>query len=133
MRAFTGREPRTSAGSQAFSTLHNAVSMGTGATAALSGRAVPTYGYFVGGATVSFVRNSVAQVKVHDVLDFLDYARGNAAEWVGVWVDDNDGRVYFDVSEWVADLGEAMSLAGQRGEKAVYGLAGDGVVYLPTS
>lgn len=47
--------------------------------------------------------------------------------YVGVWVE--DGKVYFDASDWFETLEDAMTAAQQRGELAVYGVAENGSLY----
>lgn len=40
--------------------------------------------------------------------------------FIGGWDDEQDGLVYFDVSELVASREEALALGKERGEKAIY-------------
>jgi hypothetical protein len=49
---------------------------------------------------------------------------------VGTWVE--DGKVYLDISQVVPDMDDALKLAAQRGEKAIYSFAsGDSIYVVP--
>lgn len=100
--------------------LHLEAKAGEGGTVAKDGEALPTSGYFVGGKHPSLIFKS-----------FQDVDRGELAWWVGthsaafygVWVDSADGRVYFDTVSWIVNLSDAMYLAEQRNEIAIWDIA----------
>lgn len=128
MHSYTGQEPRVSNGSRVFSTLRDAVSRGEGATANLiNPDRVETRGYYVAGTAASFTV-PLKRVKTNDYLDFIDYARSHAAEWVGAWI--HGYRVWFDVVDHVPDLEGALDLARERGEIAIYDIERGEEVYV---
>lgn len=85
----------------------------------------PADGYMVGGIvptlTIPVVgADTLAQcvfdfvVSHHDTL----HAGPDAPRVVGTWK--HEGRIYVDVSEWVADRVRAVGLAHERGELAIW-------------
>lgn len=90
------------------------ITSSTDGTIGVQGQELPTRGYYVGGVTASLVNPST----------FMEVARWVAvavqrADYLGVWTDE-DGTVYVDASELAYGVNNALALAEERGELAVW-------------
>ncbi|WP_029090044.1 hypothetical protein [Brevibacterium album] len=96
-----------------------------GATALLPG--APEGGYVVGGLVPSIVlaepdqwlpdvQDAVARI----LSDLIVTETVAAAQAVGVWRDSDTGLVYVDASSIIADREDALAVARERGELAVW-------------
>lgn len=84
-------------------------------------RAVQTTGYWVGGAVPTVTLPVSADC---DAFEAAVKEIGDAVEWsgyIGTWTDAD--IIYVDSAEWVADHTEAMKLASERGELAIWDIA----------
>jgi len=87
----------------------------TGGTYSVDGHALPEHGFYVGGVVPSLINPTKAQLT-----EFIELA---GADYVGFWVDDNDGEVYVDAVDWTPSKAAADRLADVRGEIAYWDIA----------
>ena len=81
---------------------------------------LPTHGYFVGGLFPSLVFSGVGEI---DRGELAWWIGSNDAEFYGVWVDSETGRIYFDgVSHYYTERASRDIGAG-RGEIAIWDIA----------
>ena len=71
------------------------------------------------------------------ILDVVDYVRENANylyllphAFVGGWMDAETGKYYLDISENVQDKEQALQLAAERKQLAIYDVANGVSIYL---
>lgn len=91
------------------------------------------YGYWVGGR-VATIRTSPEEMQALSFVPKLDRWVREARRamrltgWkpvgIGWWLD-AEGVMHLDVSTWVGDLDAALALGRQRGEQAIWDIAGD--------
>jgi hypothetical protein len=94
-------------------------------------------GYGVGGAVagspvVMFRPKSVTRMAEH-LADFAHQYREKLGDeypmrYIGTWC--HEGRVYLDVSDILFDRDEALGLARERGEKAIFEYATGRTIYV---
>jgi hypothetical protein len=87
----------------------------TGGTYAVDGSAVPTDGYFVGGAVPSLINPTREQM-----IDFVETA---GADYVGFWEDSETLALYVDAVDWTPSEAFARRLSILRGEIAFWDVA----------
>lgn len=91
------------------------------------GPASQTTGYYVGGAdnveAITFPVDSPA-----DWHAAVDKVRGAGSAYVGVWED--GGLYYVDATERIEDERMALTVARQRGEIAIWDIAGETSIYI---
>lgn len=114
----------------------DAVIDGDGATAHLHRENwLSTGGYMVGGAVseitvpVSVFDGRIAYHGICELILSLENT-GKHADAFGVWVE--DGMVYMDASNFILDIGSALSIARSRGEISIYDRANGEVIYTAT-
>ncbi len=81
----------------------------------------PRQGFMVGGVVSERVISG--RVTVQDLRSFAWDNRdvlSRPGMFYGAWRNAETGNVHLDVSEYVGDLGEALSLASQREELAIW-------------
>lgn len=106
-----------------------------GWTLALNGEDVPTVGYVVGGdpALPERVLSGWDDVPGLATLTVVDSYMARASvlgrSYTGGWVRD-DGALVLDTPTILADRQEALSLARERGEEAIYSLADGETIYV---
>jgi len=96
--------------------------MEPGATISLFGSPAPIDGFYVGGAVESLVFPDLHAVRFGPVRELLE---GATSDYVGFWTDDDTGQVYFDLVDWYQDEEEALKVARDRNELAIWSVAGD--------
>jgi len=102
---------------------------GIGGTVADDLSALPVTGYWIGGEGSALVYDSVDAV---DRGEIGWWVGNNAhASYYGVWVDQEDGKVYFDAVTHMYNLGPAMDLGAVRGEKAIWEIHNSKEIRLP--
>jgi hypothetical protein len=80
-------------------------------------KGLPTHGYFVGGLFPSLVFDGAGEV---DRGELAWWIGNNDAEFYGVWVDTETGKIYFDgVSHFYSEL-VSVTIARARGEIAIW-------------
>jgi hypothetical protein len=84
----------------------------TGGTFAVDGSAVPTTGYFVGGAVPSLINPTREQM-----IDFIETA---GADYVGFWEDSETLALYVDAVDHTESEAFARRLSILRGEIAYW-------------
>lgn len=96
-----------------------------GATVAQDGELLkPSSGYAVALPGYELVARSVGVELVREAEAWLaGLEREGVQGELGVWRDERDGAVYFDVSELVQDREEAVRLGRERGQLAVWDFA----------
>jgi hypothetical protein len=87
----------------------------TGGTFAVDGSAVPTTGYFVGGAVPSLINPTREQM-----IDFIETA---GADYVGFWEDSETLALYVDAVDHTESEAFARRLSILRGEIAYWDVA----------
>lgn len=92
-----------------------------GATVACGPYSVPTSGYVVGDPAYG---ESWPGIPTRAEVLRWTLARADvvSGRYVGSWVDADTGRTYLDVADIVADRADALALAVQRGELAIWDL-----------
>lgn len=81
------------------------------------GRNAPDMGYWIGGKFDSLIFRDVTDIDRGEIAWFIGT---NPAAWYGVWVDQEDGRVYFDGVTHMNYEGNALALGAQRNEVAIW-------------
>ena len=99
-----------------------------GGTVARGDLKLPLTGYYIGGEGAPLVYDSVTDVDRGEIGWWLGHS---PADYVGVWVDTDDGKVYFDGVTHMYNLGPAMDLGAIRGEKAIWEIHNNKEVRLP--
>jgi hypothetical protein len=84
----------------------------TGGTFSVDGTAVPTDGYFVGGAVPSLINPTRQQI-----IDFVETA---GADYVGFWEDSETLALYIDAVDWTPSEAFARRLSELRSEIAYW-------------
>jgi len=102
------------------STLYALASRRKDGTVDAEGGPVPTDGFYVGGVVKSLVFDSVSSIDVGELGWFVGL---NSARHYGVWADQRDGQIYFDVVDHVETLADALYLGRERGEIAIWDIA----------
>lgn len=95
---------------------------GDGGTVPLNGLPLPSVGYYVGGRIESMImtRDDVDRrdaVPLQRVIDFVSRA---GTPYVGVWVDTDTDKIYFDAVEWYANEFTAAAIGRVRKEIAIW-------------
>jgi len=68
-------------------------------------------------------------IKAHDIyLDNLDAHTSYRTLGIGTWVD--EGRIYFDIVEYVENEQDAVALCVERGEKAYFDILEQKSIYI---
>ena len=78
---------------------------------------VPLLGYYVGGVRPGLVVSDVSELDRGDLAWFVGTTN---ARFFGVWKDTETGDIYFDAVTWITGLGEALYVAAERGEIAIW-------------
>lgn len=86
---------------------------------------LPTYGYWVGGRCESLVYKDVESIDRGELAWFIGT---NPSQHYGVWVNQVDKRIYFDVADHQEFRVDAEALAKLRGEIAIWGIEEDGEI-----
>lgn len=97
-------------------TLADMIATGTDGTVDVTGRSLPTDGYYVAAASpfnVSGPRDTLSPSLVRLFV-------GMAEQYVGVWTDTNTHTVYLDHVEHHHDKTQALKIARARGEIAIW-------------
>lgn len=81
---------------------------------------LPEAGFYVGGVRPSLVYKDVNHVDRSDLAWFIG---GTEARYFGVWVDSEDGQIYFDAVTHVEKLQDAVALGNEREEVAIWDIA----------
>lgn len=84
----------------------------SGGTYAVDGSAVPSDGYFVGGAVPSLINPTREQM-----IDFVETA---GADYVGFWEDSETLALYVDAVDWTPSQAYAERLSKIRSEIAYW-------------
>lgn len=94
----------------------------TGGTLSTVGEALPTTGYWVGGAhsEIVFTRDTDRDFLLYSIQHFLEESQ---ASWLGWWVNPDTGHVHLDSTTWVEGYHDAENLCRQREEIAFYDIA----------
>lgn len=87
----------------------------TGGTFSVNGTAVPSTGYFVGGAVPSLINPTREQM-----IDFIETA---GADYVGFWEDSETLALYVDAVDWTESEAFARRLSILRDEIAYWDVA----------
>lgn len=102
-----------------------------GWTASLTGRLVPTNGFMVGGITDSLVFGTDILNAEHEdvvrnmIIRWINERFNQATDpntYIGGWVDQEEGYVYIDLSDWHKYMGSALKAAVDRKELAIWDL-----------
>lgn len=96
---------------------------GEDGTARLDAGPLPTLGYWVGGRRTLVLRD-LESVMLDDVRAFV-VGQDHRSPYYGVWTDSQDGAVYLDAVDWVLDEQEAIALAVERAELAIWDIQGE--------
>lgn len=97
------------------------VSNPEGGTFDLTGRELPDWGYFVGGACPPVVvRGEFTPAYAAHVDRFAQEA---PAAFVGWWTDEETGWLYVDATDWYASEHVAATQARKRGEIAFWDIS----------
>lgn len=100
-----------------------------GGTASLTGKELPTTGYFVGGLVSPLILGNGPDFTPDakwDVETFIAYlAESTDAEYVGWWTDEETGKVWVDGTDWYSSEVRAAGIGRQRHEIAVYDIANE--------
>lgn len=88
---------------------------------------LPTEGYYVGGKAPSLVFKGVDEI---DRGELAWWVGSNPSDYYGVWVDTEDGKIYFDAVTHMLYQGTALDLARIRNEIAVWDIANGAEVRL---
>src|SRR5881628_472523 len=83
-------------------------------------RTTCTTGYYVGGVRPSLVVSDATLIDRGEVAWFVG---GTDARYFGVWKDTETGMIYIDASDHVDNRQDALYLATERGEIAVWDIA----------
>lgn len=78
---------------------------------------LPAAGFWVGGVRPSLVYRHVAEVDRGDLAWFIG---GTDCQYFGVWVDKEDGQIFFDAVDHMQTLEDALNIGRERGELAVW-------------
>jgi hypothetical protein len=92
---------------------------------------VPVTGFMVselGGVEVSVNKFSVQDVE-HVIAENKNALFGTGA-YVGTWIDGETDTVHIDYSVNFTDLGKALSFGRRHGQKAIYSLNTQEIIYL---
>lgn len=84
----------------------------------------PKQGYMVGLDEVCILSNNDQPLSD----DLVRYALSKISDqpdnrFLGGWIDNSTGKVYYDISEWFAGKEQAITVAKQRNELAIFDLA----------
>lgn len=79
-------------------------------------------GYYVGGVCPSLVFDSVHDVDRGELAWWIGN-KGPSAKFFGAWIDEEDGKVYFDVTQHFQTLQAALWVGQLRNEIAVWDIA----------
>lgn len=110
--------------------LYYSATNGEDGTMSATDEELPTSGYYVGGEFESLVFKNVGEV---DRGELAWWIGNNSARWYGVWVDQEDGRVYFDGVTHMLYRGTAIDMAILRKEIAIWDIAaGEEIRVVPT-
>ena len=91
---------------------------------------VPMFGYMVAlPAYTLHVKTCTVETIYRYLLDYWEIFR-RPMTYIGGWIDERDGTVYLDVSEWEAERHTALAYADLRGERAIYDLANKVSIYV---
>lgn len=101
-----------------------------GGTVPVSGGDVPRYGYMVGGGapelTVNMGPLNDPNQRLRRYERIVDWVRGAVTDYpdasVGWWKDTETGLYHLDVAEWYESEEQALTVAAERGEKAIWDL-----------
>lgn len=99
-----------------------------GGTASLTGKELPTTGYFVGGLVSPLILDETSDAaEARDEIEgFVAYlAESTDAEYVGWWADEETGKVWVDGTDWYSTEVRAAGIGRQRHEIAVYDIANE--------
>lgn len=103
-----------------------------GGSVSLTGVATPEFGFMVGGAYDSLIAGADVLAPDHEellteqILKYVDTRREFAYDphvFLGGWVDESDGRVYFELSELIYTFGTAKVIGKARNEIAIWDIA----------
>lgn len=92
-----------------------------GGTFDLTGRELPDWGFFVGGAADPVVIRGEFTPSLAIQVD--RFARSAPAAFVGWWTDSETGWLYVDATDWYASLEVAAWQSRERGEIAFWDIA----------
>lgn len=85
-------------------------------------REIPKTGFWVGGKFPSLVFKHPEDIDRGELAWWVGL---NPASWYGVWVDSEDGAIYFDGATHMVHEDFARNLAIQRGEIAIWDVASE--------
>lgn len=91
-----------------------------GGTFRLSGEALPTTGYFVGGRVSALIIEGDPRGYREEIEFFVEYLSTLGADYVGWWLDEDTGKIWVDCSDWFRDYETAERICRGRGEIAFY-------------
>jgi hypothetical protein len=93
-----------------------------GGTLALDRSELPTTGYFVGGLVSALIYG--AENDPDDVDCFAEYLdHATPAQFIGWWTDQETQALWVDGTSWHEGLTEALVIARDRNEIAIYDIA----------
>lgn len=80
------------------------------------------HGYWVGGVMPSAVLTDAMLATNYGtrVVERQAIMARKLGHYIGAWRDSVTGTNYFDLSQWVPDLSDAMRIATERGELAIW-------------
>lgn len=105
-------------------TLHALTSRNGGATVSLEDGSVATHttGFYVGGLVPEVVVEDTGYADdLYGPVETIG-AEVNWTGFIGTWK--HEGNIYVDASEWYADFETAARVGRERGEKAIWEVAG---------
>lgn len=99
------------------------ISSPEGGTVSLTGDALPTTGYYVGGKVSALVIDGYLVDQGRKLIDaFIELVNSPdvGAEYLGWWTDEETGKLYVDATTHVRGYFKAEELCLERGEIAFY-------------
>jgi len=91
---------------------------------------MPSTGYWVGGIRPSLIFSDKSRVDRGDIAWFVG---GTESRYFGSWVDVADGTIHIDASDHVDNREDALYLAAERGEIAVWDIANESEIRVETN
>lgn len=86
-------------------------------------QATPTTGYMVGIVEISKKPNNDKPLTNDELKFALDYLKSQPENlFLGGWLDEQTGEVYYDISIWYSDRDSAITEAKTQHEKAIFNL-----------
>lgn len=101
--------------------IFNTIVDSEGGTLSKNGAQTPNHGYFVGGACEPLIFDSVESTNSPLALSLIQrFVEHCPSDLIGWWIDEADGKVYIDGTDWFDNQTLAIVTGRERGEIAIW-------------